>query len=173
MQPVPQKTNHLKSAFRLGYTLIEILVGLTIFSLVFLLGFAGYRQFARRQDIAGVARAIKGDIRLAQELALSGKKPAACTWALDGYQFIVIPPNRYEIRAICALHTELEKTVTLSSGTTLSGLAPNFTPANTILFKTLGAGTNITAGSTTSITLSQSDTGNMQVITITAGGEVR
>jgi len=156
-----------------GYTLIEILVGMSIFALVFLLGFASYREFARRQALAGVARSMRGDIRFAQELALAGKKPASGCGVLRGYYFVSSPPSTYEISAYCDTGVVLEKRVDLVLGITLSGMAPDLTPSNTILFKALGAGTNIPAGSSTIITLSQTDIGNTAIVTVTTGGEIR
>lgn len=158
-----------------GYTLIEILVGLSIVGLIFGIGFIGSREFSRRQVLLGVARQMRGDLRFAQELALAGKKPAVCAAgdALDGFYFVVIPSGSYEVRAVCGATVSLEKAVTLPTGITLSGLVPDLTPSNTLLFKILGQGTNIAAGGITTITLTQAITGNTHVITVTAGGEIR
>ena len=158
---------------RKGYTLVEILVVISIVGLLFGVGFVSYREFSRRQALAGAARQFGGDLRLAQELALAGKKPAVCgANALDGYQFVVTPPNSYRVRAVCNLTTAIEKTVVVSSGVSISGLVPDLTPSNTILFKTLSGGTNIPAG-TTVITLTQDVTADTRRITVTAGGEIR
>ena len=59
-----------------AYTLIEILVGLTIVGLLFGFGFVSFRDFSRRQTLAGSAKKVQGDLRLTQESALSGKKPS-------------------------------------------------------------------------------------------------
>jgi len=159
---------------RRGYTLIEILVGMTIFALVFLLGFAAYREFARRQALVSLARQMRGEIRLAQELALAGKKPAMGCGVLNGYYFFVDPPDQYYIEAVCdAGSTSDEKVVDLPQGFTISGLVPDVIPKNSILFKALGAGTNIPDSTSTTITITQTDTGNTAVVTVTSGGEVR
>ena len=54
-----------------GYTLIEILVGLTIIGIIFGVGFASFREFSRRQSLAGGVKTLVGDLRLAQEQAIS------------------------------------------------------------------------------------------------------
>jgi prepilin-type N-terminal cleavage/methylation domain-containing protein len=164
-----------------GYTLIEILIAITIIALLFLTGFASYREYSRRQELVSAVRSIRGDLRQAQEMAIASKKPSACAAAdaLDGYRFVVIPPGSYQILWLCGGSTTgVEKSVALPSGITISGLSPNLTPSNTILFKTLGQGTNIPTGDppgsgSTIITVIQSDLGQSADITITTGGEIK
>ena len=71
-----------------GYTLIELLVGISIVGIIFSVGYAGFRQFSQRQQLAGVAKSITSDIQLIKQKALTGEKPSggACT-KLDGYTF--------------------------------------------------------------------------------------
>ena len=164
-----------KSDNSLGYTLIEILVAITIMVLLFLTGFASYREFSRRQELVSAVRKVQGDLRQAQENAIASKKPASCT-VLDGYYFVVIPSGSYEIQYVCdgLSVTGVEKSVNLPSGITISGLSPSLTPqANAILFKTLGQGTNIPAAGTTSFILTQANYAKTATITVTAGGEIR
>ena len=44
-----------------GYTLIEILVVISIMAILFTVGFAGYRDFSRRQVLLGAVNQIQGD----------------------------------------------------------------------------------------------------------------
>ena len=168
----------LQSHKSLGFTLIELLVGLTIISLLFGFGFVSFREFSRRQALYKVARDIMQDLRLAQQLALSGEKPpyspCAPPKSLNGYRFAVVNSQQYAIRAYCSIgggDVEVEvKTVNLvSSGVSISTPFPD---PNPILFKVLGQGTNI-PGQTAIITLAQSVTGNTATITITQGGVVK
>ena len=93
---------------------------------------------------------------------------------LNGYYFFVDPPDQYYIEAVCdAGSTSDEKVVDLPQGFTISGLVPDVIPKNSILFKALGAGTNIPDSTSTTITITQTDTGNTAVVTVTSGGEVR
>lgn len=154
-----------------GYTLIEILVGLTIIGIIFGVGFASFREFSRRQSLAGGVKTLVGDLRLAQEQAISGKKPedVKCTSGLlDGYNFRVVPPRTYQIEADCTQGIVVVKTVTVSDDMTL------FAPAiNPILFKALGQGTNIPEGQEVVVNITQAGTNAVAPVTISAGGEIR
>jgi prepilin-type N-terminal cleavage/methylation domain-containing protein len=148
-----------------GYTLIEILVGLTIMAVIFSFGFVSFRDFSRRQALVGVARTLKGDLRLAQEYALSGKKPEGCL-TLNGFNFSVTSESEYKIQAFCADSAIDVKSVALPEGITFATPLPSL-----FYFKVLGAGTSLSANLV--ITLTQSATGNSQVITVTPAGEIR
>ncbi|MBI3443674.1 prepilin-type N-terminal cleavage/methylation domain-containing protein [Candidatus Woesebacteria bacterium] len=158
-----------------AYTLLEILVVLGILALVFGVGLASFREFSRRQALENVVRQLKGDLRLTQELALSGKKPAAGCPVLDGYRFIVNTGSvSYQINAVCTSPLTVinppEKSVSLSSRG-ISGMV--VTGANPFLFKVIGEGTDITSGTSVVITLSQANTNNQALVTVTSGGEIR
>lgn len=157
-----------------GYTLIEILVGLTIIGILFSVGYVSFRDFSRRQALAGVAKQIQGDIRLAQEQSLSGKKPedplnkCAGVNFLDGYNFKVNStsvPASYSVEAVCAGQAVEIKSVNIPSDFSISSTIA------TILFKPLGQGTNIPVESAT-ITITQDSTGNQALIVVSAAGEV-
>jgi prepilin-type N-terminal cleavage/methylation domain-containing protein len=165
-----KKNSNLK--FSSGYTLIEILVGLTIIGLIFSFGFVNFREFSRRQEVISIARSLKGDLRLAQEQALAGKKPegAECggTNTLSGYHFEVTSATNYVIEAECSNQTRETKNVTIPSDLSLS--VPSTNP---IIFKVLGQGTNILAGTEVSITITQTGTNNSTAIIVTSGGEIK
>lgn len=161
----------LKKRTSYAFTLVEILIGLTIVGLIFSFGFANFRDFSRRQALLGEKRKVTGDLRLAQEQALSGNKPANISCAspdtLNGYNFYVPDVSSYIIQANCSAGTVDTKTVELSDGITISVPTPN-----PIIFKSLGLGTNIPAGGIT-LTLTQSETGATQTIDITETGEIK
>ena len=156
----------------LGYTLIELLVTLTIVGLLFGFGFVSFRDFSRRQALQGVIQNVKGDLRLAQSDALSGQIPIGCTANLDGYSFYVVSQSEYQILANCGVSQILVKDVSLPSGITIDNSA---TPTvNPIMFKTLGQGTNIPASNvSTIITLKQQNTTNSATVTVTIGGQIQ
>ena len=60
--------------FRRGFTLIELLVVITIFVLTSSLVMAGYLTFERNQRLKNAAAALKSNIRLTQNKALTGDK---------------------------------------------------------------------------------------------------
>jgi len=154
-----------------AYTLIEILVVLTVIGILFGAGFVGYRDFSRRQALAGAVKLVNGDLRVAQQNALSGTKPtgAACggTQTLSGYYFRVVSTTRYQIQAFCSGGSITTNDINMPPNITISTPSPN-----PILFKVLGMGTNIPAGGA-SITLTQGFTGQTQVILIGSGGDIK
>ncbi len=154
-----------------GYTLIEILVVLTVIGILFGAGFVGYRDFSRRQALAGAVKMVQGDLRVAQQSALSGIKPtgAPCAGAqtLSGYYFRVVSTSRYQIQAFCSGGSITTNDVNLPPNITISNPSPN-----PILFKILGMGTDIAPGGT-SIRVTQGSTGNYIDITIGSGGDIK
>ena len=168
-KPAPLATNRQRSINRLGYTLIEILVGMSIIGLIFSFGYISYRDFARRQSLLGSARRLKADLRLAQEQALAGKKPSsvACTGegSLNGYDFYVDSTTSYIIQANCVGGLVDEKVVEVSSEISLVAVPNRFT------FKVIGKGTSLSGSAT--ITLTQIVTGNTQIITVSPEGEIK
>lgn len=159
-----------------AYTLIEILVGLTIIGLLFGFGFVSFRDFSRRQAISGAAKNIQGDLRLAQGDAVSGQKPedANCNSpnVLTGYAFNVVSDIKYSIEADCVGNgtsnvTDV-KDVNLPSDIKLVTPSPN-----PLIFKVLGQGTNLVSGSDWILTLNQVGTTNTLDVTVTSGGEIQ
>ncbi len=156
-----------------GYTLIEILVGLTIIGIVFGVGYVSFRDFSRRQALAGSAKAVQGDLRLVQEMAIIGQKPddPFCNPPniLNGYRFGVVSSSQYRLRADCTGGVAaVLKLVTLPSDITISTPSPN-----PIIFKVLGQGTNIPSGQNATLVLTQAGTNRTFTITVSSGGEIK
>ncbi|MGA2910626.1 MAG: prepilin-type N-terminal cleavage/methylation domain-containing protein [Candidatus Microgenomates bacterium] len=165
-----------------GYTLIEILVSLTIVGLLFSFGYISFRDYSRRQTVAGVVKEIQGDLRLAQEDALAGQLPSSTddpkgfcsgTNSLNGYYFDIISTSEYDLEAVCTGGTvstifgeNPAKQVTMPSDVLISATD------NPILFKILGQGTNIPNGQNAEIDLSQVGTTNKGVVLVGSGGEI-
>ncbi|MCK4588532.1 type II secretion system protein [Candidatus Woesebacteria bacterium] len=159
LKPAPKKTER-------AYTLIEILVSLTIIGLVFGVGYISFREFARRQALAGTARSLRGNLRLAQGQALAGKKPVGCT-VLNGYRFSAVSESVYRIMASCV---NGDSSIGKDSVSFPDGVTMNPIPGN-ILFKVLGQGTDL--GSDVEINLVQEATDNTIKVTVTIGGEIK
>lgn len=159
-----------------AYTLIEVLVTLTIVALLFSVGYANFRAFTQRQAVLNTVKTIQGDLRLAQQIALSGQKPddVSCNSPalLNGYNFTILTSSSYEIRASCTGGnvTQAFKTVTLPDNVSIASPFPS---PNPILFKVLGTGTNIPSGQNAVITLSQTGTTNQVTIPIGSGGQIQ
>jgi len=151
-----------------GFTLIELLVVITISIIVLGVGFAGYREFSRRQALTGIIKQVKADLRLAQQLALTGQKPSGVTCnKLDSYTF-TSTGSGYQLIATCVNLTVIRpviKTVTNPINTTISG-----NTANSVIFKVLGQGTNLT--SPLIFTIANTVAGTTGTITIGTAGDI-
>lgn len=154
-----------------GYTLIELLIGISVVGIIFSVGFVNFRDFSRRQALIGTVREISGELRLAQERALSGQKPDDINCnppnTLAGYAFTVTSPNSYTVAASCSGGLVEIKNVQLVPTVTIS--TPN---PNPILFKVLGEGTNIPSGTTATLILARADLESSIEIMIETGGEI-
>ena len=146
-----------------GFTLIEILISLTIIGLLFGFGFANFRDYSQRQQLLSVARNIQGELRLIQGKASAGEKPIGCD-TLSSYSFLINAAS-YQIAAVCGSGNMIIKTEDLPSGITLTA-----TGDNPVLFKILGQGI---AGEGVVISLTQTGTSNVTAVTVTKGGEIK
>lgn len=156
---------------RKGYTLIELLVGLAILGLIFGVGYANFRDYSRRQAVVSAERDLRSDLRLAQEQALAGQKPAGCNVVLNAYKFKILSSTQYEIDANCAGGDIVVKAVTLPGTITFTSPAGPF--PFVINFKVLGVGTDLPSGTSVTITLKQSQTGAIKTLIINYTGEIR
>lgn len=169
---LPEYTKYNRNS-SFGYTLIEILIGLTIIGFLFSFGYASFRDFSRREALNGTIKQIQGDLRVLQSSASAGQKPddPLCNApnTLKGYRFTVVSSTEYQLRADCTGGVASDfKLVTLSAGITISTPSPN-----PIIFKVLGQGTNIPTGTNAVLTLTQAGTNNVATITISPGGEIK
>ena len=154
-----------------AFTLIEILVVIAIMGILFIAGSVNFNDFQKRKAVSGVADQIRGDLRLAQSDAITGQKPVTgCKTALDSYSFLVIPPSEYKIQINCGASLPPVKDVSLPGGITVSITSTPVT--NPLNFKALGQGTNISSGSTWSLTVSKSGV-TPATITVTSGGQIQ
>ncbi len=153
-----------------GYTLLEVLITISILTATFAVGYTGFREFSRRQAVNAVVNLVKADLNLAQKQALDGKKPASCVGGLVSYSFNITSSTAYSISARCTNVVNV-KSVTLPTGITI-----NPTPSpNPIEFKTIGEGTNISAspaGNQATFTIVNSAINYSSQIVIGPNGEV-
>lgn len=155
-----------------GYTLIEILVVLTIIGLLFSLGYVNFRDFSRRQALIGATSSVQGDLRLAQSNAISGQKPSDCgvSNTLESYSFNITStalPSEYKIEANCGGAPVVVKDVILSD------ISLSMPSTNPLKFKILGQGTNLDGVTDWTLNLTQNVTGKTATVTVTSGGEIK
>lgn len=154
-----------------GYTLIELLVGLTIIGLLFGFGYITYRDFARRQSVASASKKIVGDLRLTQALASSGKKPDenVCNSPniLEGYR-IDFDASGYSVSAVCSAGEIEVNSYQISPDLSLAPPSPN-----PIIFNVLENGTNIEDGTEAEIVITQAGTENTKSITVATTGDIK
>lgn len=155
-----------------GYTLIELLVGLSIIGLIFSFGFVNFRDFSRRQALDSASRDVRGQLRFTQERALSGQKPddASCNSPnrLQGYNFSIVTNSNYVVEALCSGGSVQIRDIALVENITIS-----IPSTNPILFKVIGQGNNIPIGTSVVITITQIESGDTRDITISASGEIQ
>ena len=126
-----------------GFTLIELMTVIMTMALLFSLGYANYRDFQRRQVLEGAVREFKTDLRLAQQLALTGVKEAGCG-VLDGYALEKRGDSGYAIEDKCSGGgggTEIKR-VNLSPNIFIG---PFPAPGNRFLFRVLAGGIDRTS----------------------------
>lgn len=119
-----------------GFTLIEVLIAITVSSL--LLGFAlpTFRDFQSNQEVVQANENFKADLRYAQSQALAGVKPCG-TAVLRGWFIEFLSNNSYAVRARCgdppSANVVLVKSVTLPDGVVFASPLPPqilFLPVN-------------------------------------------
>jgi len=75
-------TKHPILNTKFGFTLVELLITISILAILFSIGVAQYLKFNRRQFVRQAALELKTNLTHAREMALSGKKE--CPGAFDG-----------------------------------------------------------------------------------------
>lgn len=150
-----------------AYTLIELIISLTIISLIFTFGYVSFRDFSRRQALLGVTKSITSDLRYAQQLAITGQKPSGVTCTtLLGYTFTRLTTTTYRIKANCmnvVASTPTIKDITMPLDITIS--------AGTVMFKVLGQGTDLSDPLV--FTLTNTKANISQTVTIGVGGDIQ
>lgn len=148
-----------------AYTLIELLIAMTIVTIVFTIGLASFRDFSRRQALSGILKSVIADLRSAQQFALTGQKPSGCI-TLSGYTFKMTGQYSYELFANCTPTDISIKQVNLTSNQ-----IKIFTSPDLVKFKVLGQGTDLSAPLT--ITLTHDITSTTGQINVGIGGDIK
>lgn len=126
----------IKKLMKKGFTLIEILTATSIMTLLFGIGMIRYNEFNQTQTLKQTALKLKNDLRMVQNKALAGEKPALGCTVLDGYK-VTFTATTYQYQATCS-------PAALGPATTYSLPASvSFSSyPSSIIFKVLGQGVN-------------------------------
>lgn len=148
-----------------GYTLIELLIVITIMGLLVGASIAGFNTLNQRQTVLSAGKEVISLMRTAQQKSASGVKPAGTCDQLLGYSVIgTINTGVYSLNSVCnnsgSITTTKIKSAALASGVT-------FNSTFTVLFNTLTAGASGTVGDIKVKTASYSFT-----FTVNASGDI-
>ncbi|TSC89466.1 MAG: Uncharacterized protein G01um10145_623 [Microgenomates group bacterium Gr01-1014_5] len=163
-----------------GYTLVEIMIGMTILSFLFIGGYTAYREFVRRQILTIATEDLKVNLNSARQKALGAERPdpnsGECLGDFLGYSFTfnetsyTMAPNCEDVSP--GALSPFVKTVSLSASVSVSIPVSDTASPNKILFKALGGGTDVT-GTPAVITLTHTQSGNFKTITVTGAGVIK
>ncbi len=132
-----------------GFTLIEILVVVSVIVILFSIGLAQYMKFNRQQILEQAALELKTDLTNAQSKALSGKKK--CTEGVFDGILVEFNTDNYTLYSSCGSGLDLKL---ISDNQLSSGVRITERPEDGILFKPVTGGTDIQEESGITITLS-------------------
>lgn len=146
-----------------GFTLIEMLVAITIMLLLFGIGIVSYLRFDSRQQLIQAGEELKSDLRIAQARARTGDRPDGCDRLL-AYEVAFTSDQTYEVREIC----EPPITSVRSEGVFKRGVRISAIPASPIAFRSVHGG--VDNPQTFELVLDSSDL--RWQVSVTAGGEI-
>lgn len=85
-----------------GFTLIELMVVISIVLIVGTYGLLAYRDFGRRQVVTQAAEQVRTVLVRTRQRALSGERPTGCSGPLSAYQFTYTNNQAtYSVGPIC------------------------------------------------------------------------
>lgn len=122
-----QSITSARSSRQRGFTLIEMLVSISITLIITGGVMVSYRGFNQRQQLIQSTKNLQQTLRLAQKKARVGEKPTGCQ-TLEGYTVRgTINSQNVALLAICDLDTEYPISTTTLSGNTLLDVTFDFT----------------------------------------------
>ncbi len=149
-----------------GFSLVELLITLSIIALLFSLGLTQYNRFNRRQVLIRAKDNLVSELRLTQAKSLAAEKPDDCgVNPLVGHKLEFTSNQSYQIVAVCGGVLSVVK-----DGMSLPiGVIKDSGP-DEILFKVLSQGIDIDGEQQIIIT---DDFGQSQTVTINNVGEIK
>ena len=99
-----------------GFTVVELLIILSLIALLFTLGIAQYNRFNRAQSLNRAKDELVSNLRLTQGKAMAGEKPEVCTETLSGHKLKFTDNQNYKIVAVCGEEVDIKTDVVLPAG---------------------------------------------------------
>lgn len=158
----PAQTSTILVGKRSAFTLIELMVSITLLVILAGVGVAGYRQSARRQTMEAAVGQVTSMLHQAQVNTQSGKK-ISCNTSLQGWQ-VNFTVSSMTLQEVCNA-TFSQSVLQLPLGITITTLPS----PNPILFQVLNRGTNVN----TSTQLVLSGFNLTSTVTVTSAGEIK
>ncbi len=147
-----------------GFTLIELMVGIGLVTVITSFGVASFRTSSRRQAVDTAADRLRQVLLQARSNALYGKKE--CTGGpLDGWRVVVV--GRTVVLENVCVGNIISRPLETFAGTTVS-VSPNAT----ILFKPIGQGIENGSALSTMFSVADSSISYTKTITVTQKGDV-
>ncbi|MFH0943152.1 MAG: prepilin-type N-terminal cleavage/methylation domain-containing protein [Candidatus Beckwithbacteria bacterium] len=86
-----------------GFSLIELMVVAVISGVLFSGGIVAYRSISGKQQVKQAGISFQTNLRLFQQRALAGEKPAECTTAdkFLGYEVSYVAEDSYSVSPLC------------------------------------------------------------------------
>jgi len=159
----------------LGFTLIEIIVTVTIISIITAVGIASYNSFQKNQEIKTAAAELKNNLRFYQAKALAGEKPTYCDEnyiTLLGFR-IDFETSQYSAYAVCKNDNTGSLITVDQDYKTVYSLSDNITlriVANYLIFKPVTGGMESPTGP---FILQICGHGKIYQFTINKGGDIQ
>ncbi len=154
-----------------GFSLVELLIVISIIGFLSAAGLASYLNFSRAQLLNQAAEKLVSDLRLAQSLASSGQKPSLCLLAgkLSGYSLVISSPTTYYLLVECGLSENdpdaIIKEESISDSLSMSGFSE-------VKFNVLRQGVVFNPLGSNSLEI-KGFSNQIKTITIDAGGAIK
>ncbi|PIW08181.1 hypothetical protein COW38_01235 [Candidatus Collierbacteria bacterium CG17_big_fil_post_rev_8_21_14_2_50_45_7] len=142
--PLRLSTMKTKSA----YTLIELIVVISIISILVSFGISAYTKARDRQIGQAAGEQILTILQENQKIANVGKIDSSCTGKFTGQKVIFSGTNTYKTQSLCSTNSGIETTSTIPGISSITATSIIFNPLSLGTYLVAGAGEQIIAYTT-------------------------